>query len=210
MVFRFLPREEKFFEHLIDLCGLISSAVNIVQKFFQDPINSAEKLDKLADIERNGQEIASLTVQQLHSSFITPFDREDILLLTMAFNKVLGYLHGLVKKHILYETIADDVHSWGNITAVLISSAQVVNRAVPLLKDIKKNSKEIITIGDLLLNYKAEGDSFCREAICSLFCSFDNAVDIIRWKELYEHLEDTLEAFENVGSLLREIAVKYV
>ena len=93
---------------------------------------------------------------------------------------------------------------------VLQAAAEEIKMSVDLLPEIRNKHQEIIESCERIRSYEHEGDYLYRAGIALLFENTENVVYIIKWKEIYEHLETTLDYCENVSNLLKGIAVKYV
>jgi uncharacterized protein Yka (UPF0111/DUF47 family) len=101
--FRLKPRDEKFFDFFNQLSESILEATEILKLFFENPQDPSETLDMIKEVEERGDQILSTVMNQINSSFVTPFDREDILLLTRELNNVLDHIQGTMEKVIIYK-----------------------------------------------------------------------------------------------------------
>jgi len=211
VVFRLIPREEKFFSYFEQLSETICQAADMLQDFSKTPVNPEQNLEMLNELEERGDSILSMVMNQINSSFITPFDREDILLLARALNNVLDHIQGTMEKYVLYKAgPPKGVKYILKLIDVLGEAAIDIRNAVALLSDVRTRHNEIIDLCEKIRSSEHEGDYLYRSGIALLFDNTENIIDIIKWKEIYEHLETTLDHCETVSNVIKGIAVKYV
>ncbi|MGR6835359.1 DUF47 domain-containing protein [Syntrophomonas erecta] len=210
MVFRLKPRDEKFFHYFNQLSEAICEATAILKGFFENPIDPARNLDMINEVEERGDKTLAEVMNQINSSFITPFDREDILLLTRELNNVLDHIQGTMEKVVIYKAEPPRYVYVLKLVHVLEAAASEIKIAVDSLPHVRSQHREIIDSCERIRSFEHEGDYLYRAGIALLFENTDNVVEIIKWKEIYEHLETTLDYCENVSNILKGVAVKYV
>ncbi|HEX3010472.1 MAG TPA: DUF47 family protein [Syntrophomonadaceae bacterium] len=210
MVFKLKPQEGKFFSYFEESAQAITEAANILKMFFEGKGDAVHSLDLLNMVEERGDEIFSTTVEQINGSFITPFDREDILLLAQALNRILDHIQGTMEKIVIYKAgLPKEIYVL-KMVQVLEQAADEIKNAIMKLPDIRTYHLQIIESCDKIRSWEHEGDYLYRAGIALLFEKIDNVVDIIKWKEIYEHLETTLDYCEKVSNIIKGVAVKYV
>ncbi len=212
LVFKLIPREEKFFDYFKSLSDLIYEAAFTIDNFFINPEESSEKLSEIDELEKRGEAILSLVINKLNSSFITPFDREDILLISRLLNSSISHFRGIIQKYVIYrvKTLDRSKKNLQEINGILVQSAIKIKQAVILLPNIRDKNDEIMMLAYEILLYQHQGHCLCRESMGFLFAGNYNVVDVIKWKEIYRQLENALDSYENLGNIIREVAVKYV
>lgn len=210
MGFRLKPRDDKFFSYFNDLSESILEAAEILKRFFENPQEPLETLDMIKGVEERGDQVLATVMTQINSSFVTPFDREDILLLARELNNVLDHIQGTMEKVIIYKAGRPKDVNVLKMVHVLQAAAEEIKIAVDKLPKVRDKHQEIIESCERIRSYEHEGDYLYRAGIALLFENTENVVYIIKWKEIYEHLETTLDYCENVSNLLKGIAVKYV
>lgn len=210
MFFRLKPREDKFFVFFNELAEALCDAAIVLKSHFEDQSRPEEHLDELNQIEEKGDRILAKVMQHINSSFITPFDREDILLLSRELNNVLDHIQGTMEKIVIYKASQTSDPLILKLVKVLEEACNEIRVAVSKLPSIRTKNDEILESCDIIRGYENEGDFLYRSGMALLFENTDNVIDIIKWKEIYEHLETTLDYCENVSNLLKGVAVKYV
>lgn len=210
MQFRLKPRDDKFFTFFNDLAHSLCDAAAVLKMYVEEKTNANEHLNHLTEIEEKSDQILATVMQHINSSFITPFDREDILLLSRELNNVIEHIQGTMEKIVIYKATPNDDPYILELVTVLEKACNETKIAVHKLPFIRTKNEEILESCDIIRNYEHEGDNLYRSGIALLFENTENVIDIIKWKEIYEHLETTLDYCENVSNLLKEVAVKYV
>lgn len=210
MGFRLKPREEKFFYFFNELADSICEASSILKSYFEEQNGAQQKLERLTEVEERGDQVLSTVMKQINSSFITPFDREDILLLARELNNVLDHIQGTLEKVVIYKAgYPKDVYAL-KLVKVLEEAAAEIKEAVMELPNVRTHHAGILKSCEIIRSFEHEGDFLYRAGIARLFENTENLVEIIKWKEIYEHLETTLDYCENVSNVIKGVAVKYV
>lgn len=211
MVFKLKPRNDLFFTYFEQLADAIAEAASLLKEFIEQPgDDSAQKLESINQVEERGDNILSEVMSQINSSFVTPFDREDILQLARGLNSIVDHTQGTMEKIVIYKAGKPKEIYILKLANVLEEAAQEIKAAVSKLPDIRNMHNEVVEASEKIRAYEHEGDYLYRAGIALLFENTENVVDIIKWKEIYEHLETTLDYCENVSNILKGIAVKYV
>jgi predicted phosphate transport protein (TIGR00153 family) len=208
--FRLKPRDDKFFKYFNDLADAICEASLILKSFVENRTESATNLDKINEVEERGDLILSEVMKRINNSFITPFDREDILMLARELNNVVDHVQGTMEKIVIYKVGQPKEDYVLKLVQVLKEAAHEIKNAVGKLPDVRSKSSEIIDSSEKIRSFEHEGDYLYRAGIALLFENTQNVIDIIKWKEIYEHLETTLDYCENVSNILKGVAIKYV
>jgi len=204
------PQNERFFTYFEDSSEAICEAAHILKAFSTNQGDPAVNLDRMNEVEHHGDRIFTKTIERINSSFITPFDREDILKLAQELNRVLDHIQGTMEKVVIYKVGKPKDRYVLDLVNVLEEAADEIKIAVACLRDIRANQKEIIESCEKIRAFEHEGDNLYRSGIAKLFENTENVIDIIKWKEIYEHLETTLDYCESVSNVIKGVAVKYV
>ncbi len=210
MLLRLKPREDKFYIYFNDLAYALCNAAKVLKSYFEEQNMASEHLDQLIASEEHGDQILRTVMSQINSSFITPFDREDILLLSRALNNILDHISGTMEKIVIYKAGKTKDQHILKLVNVLEEACDEIKEAVFKLPYIRTRNAEIVRSCDIIKAYEHEGDCLYREGMALLFQNTNDVIYIIKWKEIYEHLETTLDYCENVSNILKGIAVKYV
>ncbi|NLN88111.1 MAG: DUF47 domain-containing protein [Syntrophomonadaceae bacterium] len=210
MAFKFKPQETKFFDYFQEQAAAIGEATQILKRYFAERGDKNANMERINEVEHHGDQIFAEVMDQINHSFITPFDREDILGLSHSLNQVLDHIQGTMEKMVIYNCEQPRERFIPALVNVLEEAAAEIQNAVRMLRDVKSNHRAILDSCEKIRGHEHEGDNLYRAGIARLFDQTDDAVYMLKWKEIYEHLETTLDNCEDVANELKGIAVKYV
>jgi predicted phosphate transport protein (TIGR00153 family) len=197
------PREREFFDLFEEAGGNILRATGLLEEMLRDfPEKSALARDILI-CEQDGDRITHDIIQRLNQTFVTPIDREDIYEMASALDDVVDYTEEVADYLGLYKIEAPMAQAQ-ELAKVLHASGRQISEAMPRLRGFKDISHYTVEINRL----ENDGDRITREAIASLF---DNGIDpmvVIRWKDIFERLEEAIDATEHVANILEGIVIK--
>ena len=210
MGFKLKPQDDRFFGYFEAAAASICEATQILKGYFADRSDPNANLERINEVEHRGDRIFADVMEQINHSFVTPFDREDILGLSHALNQVLDHIQGTMEKMVIYKCQQPKEKYIPALVNVLEQASEEIQKTVLSLRDVKSNHASIIASCEKIRGHEHEGDNLYRAGIARLFEQTDDAVYMIKWKEIYEHLETTLDNCEDVSNILKGIAVKYV
>jgi predicted phosphate transport protein (TIGR00153 family) len=197
------PRDREFFDLFEEAGGNILRATGLLEEMLRD---FPEKSDLARDIlicEQDGDRITHDIIQRLNQTFVTPIDREDIYEMASALDDVVDYTEEVADYLGLYKIEAPMTQAQ-ELAKVLHVCGRQIAEAMPRLRGFRDLSHYTVEINRL----ENDGDRITREAIASLF---DNGIDpmvVIRWKDIFERLEEAIDATEHVANILEGIAIK--
>jgi uncharacterized protein len=197
------PRDRHFFDLFEEAGGNILRAAGLLEEMLEDFPEHSELAREILICEQEGDRITHDIIQRLNQTFVTPIDREDILALASALDDVVDYTEEVADYLGLYK-IEAPMSQAQELAKVLHQSARQISQAMPRLRGFKDLSHYTVEINRL----ENDGDRICREAIASLF---DNGIDpmvVIRWKDIFERLEEAIDATEHVANIIEGIVIK--
>jgi len=166
------------------------------------------KMARLTAMEHEGDRIIQDLVRRLNTSFILPFDREDAFQLVQKLATTLDYITGIIDRMILYKAGEPDIRV-KEMVEVLYTSITLQEKALNLLDKVEKNKKEIVNCCAEITRLEKQQDSLYRNGLAFLFENDNDPVSIIKWREVYEHIEMAQDYVEDVAELITNIVVKY-
>jgi predicted phosphate transport protein (TIGR00153 family) len=166
----------------------------------------AERNSKIKDLEHEGDKIVHKLYTILAQTFVTPLDREDISRLASSIDEVLNYTDGTADRFVLFK-IQQPTSYMLELAKILLSASQEIYILMTRIKKLK-NSNELVEHCRIIKRYEHEGDKIYRTAIAELF-ETDNAIEIIKLKDIYETLEGSLDRCQDVADIVEDIALKY-
>lgn len=202
------PKEEKFFQLFEEGAAIVNEGALMLQRMMDRYETMDARLCELTELENKADVITDSIVERLNRTFITPLDREDIYTLARVLDDVLDYIHGTVERMVLYRTgkPTSDVIA---LIDVLVKATEEIKEGFSHLRNIQCNYNAIMKNCSEIKRLENEGDHLYRMAVSKLFTNGMEALDVIKWKEVYEHLETALDHCEDVGKLLKGVALKY-
>jgi predicted phosphate transport protein (TIGR00153 family) len=202
----FLPKNEDFLE-LFDKASVnIVKGVAMLREALGNPVDLRSKVERIKDVEHDGDRLTHQTLAKLNSSFITPFDREDIHALIVRLDDVLDLADGVAQRLVLYriETIPPRVLS---LAELLVASAKEVQKAVMGLRNRKVHEAAMASCVEIN-RLENEADAMHREAIAELFANSHDAIAVLKLKEVYSLLEEATDRCEDVANVIEGIIIK--
>ncbi len=204
MRLKLVPRMSEFYV-LFEQAGAnaLEAARKAETRFREYPNSSVSQADIKA-IEHAGDDATREIIQLLNTQFVTPFDREDIYELAQALDDVVDIIDESCDLLELYG-VEQATRQALEQCKILVGAAERLNNAVKGLRDVKTVEAELIALKTL----EDEGDRIVREAIADLFR--DPRIDplvVIRWKDIFESLEDAIDACERAANVIGNIVVK--
>ena len=165
-----------------------------------------ESADLARDIvicEQTGDRITHDIIQRLNSTFVTPIDREDILQLTSALDDVVDLIDEVSDYLGLYR-IEAPMEQAQRLAHIILQATRQIAEAMPRLRNFQDISHYTVEINRL----ENDGDRVVRDAIASLFYGGIDPMVVIRWKDIFERLEEAIDATEHVANALEGIVIK--
>jgi uncharacterized protein len=205
-MFNFFPKDEKFFDMFERASINLNKAGQAFKDLLNDYTNIEAKIKNIKDIEHEGDILTHEIFDKLNRTFITPIDREDIHQMTSEVDDVLDYILATADRFQLYK-IKKPTPETLKLTEVLISAIEILGKAVNSLKDPKRSRRTLdycVEINRL----ENEGDLVHKAAIAELFSDGKDAVEIIKWNDIYDHLESAIDMCEDVADTVEGIVVK--
>lgn len=203
-----LPRETKFFDYinqqfryLIEGCKVFNDLVSNIECLSEEEIR--KKLQEIKNYEKKGDEIELKILDELNLTFITPLDREDIHTLSINVDRALDILNSISRKIEIYN-IRQVPANVCRFASIIVAIAEQAAALVKPLREKKNIREEFVKIHALEL----EADELFHVSMAELFDGNNHPIFIIKFKEVYEHLESVVDAIDYVGKVIRGINVK--
>ena len=199
----FAPRDRVYFE-LFEKAGQnMLQAASLLHELLDGWPDNKHLAGEILDLEHEGDRITHDIIDRMNHTFVTPIDREDILALASAIDDVVDYVEEVADYLGLYKIEAPMEQSI-RLARVLADATERVSQALGELcgsEDIARHTVEVNRLEN-------EGDRVVREAIASLFERGIDPMMVIRWKDIFERLEDAIDATEKTANILEGIIIK--
>jgi predicted phosphate transport protein (TIGR00153 family) len=201
-----IPREPKFFDLFERNVQTVATAAKELANLFDNYTNIPEKVARLTELEHECDYVTHQIMEQLHRTFVTPLDREDIQLLTERLDDVMDFMEDAGNAMLLYR-IEQPTFRARELAGILVAITEELVTAVPLLRNRSK-MKRILEHCVEINRLENEADVILRHALAELFDG-TAITEVIKWREIYEHLETAVDKGEDVANVLEGIVLKH-
>ena len=200
-----IPQEKKFLDLLEEYADLTRQCTNQLLNFFEEFDKRKEKWRDIKALEERGDDMLHRIVDELNTTFVTPIDREDIYALANGLDDILDFSEGAAERVIMFKIMMPP-NRLLEMSEVLYQAAKELSAAMVLLRrrdrwqELKKHIVEINRLEN-------RGDELMRISLTELFDTKD-AIEILKLKEVYEHVEEAIDRCEDVANVLESLIVK--
>jgi hypothetical protein len=205
MAFSLLPREDVYFDLFTQMAGKIEEASAILTEMLDDADPDLPRYrTRIKDVEHGCDQLTHQITNKLNKSFITPFDREDIYTLAVALDDICDYIDAGVRAVVMYGIREQNAYS-RQLARIIRDLGVEIRSAVSVLSrpnGISERFKEIHRLEN-------EADDVYFRAIGQLFNEETNPIEVIKWKEFYEILENATDRCESVANIIESIVLKH-
>ena len=202
-----MPQEAKFYEFFEkDVANLVTAAKELMA-FFEDYNDVETKVLQFIELEHEGDAITHQIIGQLHRTFVTPFDREDIALLANSLDDFMDCIEGAARTAVLYR-IAQPTARARELAATIVKVTTELDKAIPHLRHRNK-FKQIIEHCVEINRLENEADNVYHAALAELFDNDTDIAGIIKWREVYNLLENAADRGEDIANILEGIVIKH-
>jgi predicted phosphate transport protein (TIGR00153 family) len=204
---RLFPKEENFFEYFEELANKIEEGGQFFLEMTKNRDYSAGKVARLKELEHEADSITHRTYERMHKTFLTPIDREDIYALVNKMDSIMDVIEATAIRIHMYKVKKPDDE--------IIKQAEILFQAIKKVKGIvhglrnMKNSQMILDGCVEIHTLENAGDVVLRTIITDLFIKEKDAIELIKWKEIFERIEEAIDVCENVSNIVEGIVLKH-
>ena len=199
----FVGRDNSYFDLFEAAATNDVRAAELLEQMLGGWPDSASLARDILVCEQDGDRITHDIIQRLNQTFVTPIDREDILELASNLDDIADYVEEVSDFLGLYK-IEAPMEQAQRLAEILVHACRQIAQAMPRLRDFRDISHFTIEIHRL----ENDGDRVTREAIAALFDHGIDPMTVIRWKDIYERLENAIDATEQTANVLSSIVIK--
>jgi len=204
---RLLPRDEKFFDLFSAVATYTVEAANLLQELLRsDAQRRTAIVDQIKRLEHQADQVTHEVVTRLDRVFITPLDREDIHLLASRLDDVIDLIDGTARRLLMFRAgrSPEGAVLIADVIAKAVAELQVAVRALE-----KNKGGTVLAACVQVKRMEEEGDSLYHEWLGRLFEGEPAPLEVIKWKEIYDNLEKTLDFIEDAANVLESISIKH-
>jgi predicted phosphate transport protein (TIGR00153 family) len=203
----FIPREERFFDLFQASAENMVKAARSLKEMVDNWEHVEGRVAEITELEHKGDTITHEIMSRSHRSFVTPFDREDIVELAHSLDDVTDFIHAASDAMLLYKVERPGERA-KELADIIVQASEEVEKVLPQLKkrivlsSVLKGCVEINRLENL-------ADRVYRSAIAELFDDSTDMAHIIKWREIYAHMESATDRCEDVADVLEGVAIKH-
>jgi len=205
--FPFIPREEKFFDLFEQSARNMVKAARVLKELVDVWEDVKGRVDEIAQMEAEGDTITHQIMARLNRTFVTPFDREDIVRLAQSLDDVIDFIDAAADAMLIYK-IDHSTPRAKELADIIVQAAAEVERTIPQLRrraELMKVLPQCVEINRL----ENVADEVYRSAMAELFDESKDMAHVIKWREIYGHMESATDRCEDVSNVLEGVALKY-
>jgi len=206
MKLKISERAGEYFDLFAQSATNLRTATEQLKDLIEDYHDVEVKAQRIRDREHEGDEITHEIIRRLNTSFITPMDREDIYALGSALDDVMDAVDAVADLFVLHR-IEEPLPEMKAQADVLLRGAQQTEAALGLLPRMARDRLEPYWVE--INRLENEGDRIYRRAVADLFSGDYKAMDVLKWKEVIENLEEAVDGLENVANIIESTVLKH-
>jgi len=205
--FPFIPREEKFFELFEESARNAVKTAQRLKQLVDTWQNVAIMTSEITELEHEGDRITHQIMKELNRTFVTPFDREDIASLAHSLDDVTDFIHAAADAMFIYK-IDQPTQRAKELAETIVQAAAEIEKALPQLRH-RAQLKQVLERCVEINRLENVADKIFRSAMAELFDDSKDIAHVIKWREIYEHMESATDRCEDVANVLEGVAIKH-
>jgi uncharacterized protein len=206
-MFSLTPRDVKFYDMFITNSETILNSAELLYEFMQDLNNPESKFLAIKDLEHKGDEEQHNILEELNKSFITPLDREDIYAIAKGLDDIIDFIESAASRIVIFN-IKTSTKEAKEMCKLIVDGSKELIYLMKELKIMNKSNKireKIIEVNRI----EEQGDVLFRKAVRILFTEDIPVIEVIKQREMYETLENTLDAIEDIANIVEGVVMKH-
>lgn len=200
---KFFAKDETFFDYFRQLAVYIGQSAELLKKLFEDLGSAAAIANEIKKVEQDGDTIVHTINQRIDTSFVTPLDREDIHLLAKRLDNVIDLINGAARRVVMFRVT--EIRPGGVEMADIIIRAG--KRITASVEDVTKRVT-MLEHGRAMKVLEQEGDALYAQCVGALFANDLPAIEVIKWKDIFDAMEHAIDECQDVSNALESIALK--
>ncbi len=200
---KLFAKDETFFDHFRQLAVHIGRSAELLKQLFETPREAVRIAAEIKKVEHDGDAIVHIVNQRIDTSFVTPLDREDIHLLAKRLDNVIDLINGAARRVVMFR-VFESRPGGAEMAEILVKASREILESVG---DVTKRVT-MLEHGRAMKALEEEGDALYAQCVGALFANETNAIEVIKWKEIFDALEHAIDECEDVSNVLESIALK--
>ncbi|MGI6450517.1 MAG: DUF47 domain-containing protein [Desulfitobacteriia bacterium] len=204
----FKSKQSNFYDLLKECAELILESSACLVYAVNNPASFRDKMQELNEIEHKADDITKTIIEKLHKTLVTPMDREDIYSLATTLDDIVDFIQGALERMLMYKA-TQPIYGVQELVSLMHDCVKIIKVSFDYLSDVRNKIDDILQNTVELSRLESEGDRLYRLAVGRLFEEETDPIEIIKWKEVLEHLEDALDRCEDLSNLIKGVVLKY-
>ncbi|MBI3980674.1 DUF47 family protein [Candidatus Microgenomates bacterium] len=202
----FFPKNPQFFDLFEDLSSIVHQSGRELYLLGQKRHQASIAFKKMHKLEHEADDICHTIYREASITFITPIDREDLQALGKVLDDIVDYIENVCANVVIFN-IGQPTKNFVKLTVLIKETTEKVDRLVRLISFNSKKAKEMHALMIEIHSLENKGDELMRSSLKTLFRDQKNPTTIIKWKDLYEELENILDKCEETSDIVEGIIV---
>ncbi len=203
-----VKKNTEFYELFVMSADYFHKGALVINEVMTDYSRAEEKMKTITELEHAADDINDKIIEKLNHTFITPIDREDIYAIANGLDDGVDFLQGTLQRAVMYRI--DEIRPTAlKMSELLIEATADIAETFKLIHKLQRNEKKILKYTAKICKIESAGDKYYREEVAQLFATVKDPIEIIKWKDILEYLEDTLDHCERLADLIRGVVMKY-
>ncbi|MCE5222301.1 MAG: DUF47 family protein [Clostridium sp.] len=206
-MFNLKPKEDKFYKLFLKAAQNVNEGAIVLRGSLDSLSNKEINVGKIEDLEHEVDKLITIVVKELNEAFITPIDREDIYSLIKKLDDVLDLINSTMHRFLMYD-INESTRESKLLADMIVECTKHILELMDGLNSVGNKAQcireKIISIHKI----ESEADSLFRKTVAELFKNETNPIEIIKWKEIYQILENTIDNCEKIANTVEGVVIK--
>lgn len=203
------PTDNNFFYMLHEIASLIPEAGTITHQFVLSELSVTDAMDKLNALQDESNRLTAEVIDKVGKSYVPPMDRQDIFRLARQLNDLLRVIHATVERIKLYHLDKPNKDII-NLINLLLETLKRIPDITANLSDIRSKAEQIMQLCNYISDQENEADYYYRHALAELFDTCHGTAEIIKWRDICQHLEKAFDNCERLADTIKGAVMKYV
>jgi len=206
-MFNLNPKEDKFYKLFLEAAQNINEGAIILRLSLDSLANKEINVNKIEELEHKGDTLVRFITKELNEAFITPIDREDIYSLIKKMDDVLDLTNSTMHRFVMFD-INESTEACKLLGEMIVQCTSNIIGIMEELNSVGNKSKHIREKIININKIENEADRLFRKTVSELFKNETNPIEIIKWKEIYQTLENTIDKCEKIANTIEGVVIK--
>jgi len=206
-MFNLNPKEDKFYKLFLEAAQNVNEGAIILKSSLDSLSDKEINVGKIEELEHKGDKLVSIITKELNEAFITPIDREDIYSLIKKMDDVLNLTNSTMHRFVMFD-INESTAACKLLAEMIVQCTSYIMEIMEELNSVGNKSKHIREKIININKIENEADRLFRKTVSELFKNETNPIEIIKWKEIYQTLENTIDKCEKIANTIEGVVIK--